>query len=134
MDIDPTERLAGMNSNRQNQSLVIFTLATATLAVVLFQADLRLSIDFFSKLWLSSVQGSKVDLLTFLQGLKLVMVGIVFGHYWAVFVGVVRIIRQTTYVSGRQLADGPLFNLGAQMWFLMPVFVINVLDPLTNSP
>ena len=31
-----------MNVNRQNQSLVIFTIATAALAVALFQANLEL--------------------------------------------------------------------------------------------
>ena len=60
--------------------------------------------------------------------MKLVPVGIVTGHYFAIFLHVMRIMGQTRYVTGRQLADGSLFHLGAEAWFLMTIFAIDVIQ------
>ena len=68
---------------------------------------------------------SPADSISFL---KLPVIGVVIGEYFAVFLGVMRIMRQTRYVTGSQLADGPLFHLGAEMWFLVALFAIDLLE------
>ena len=116
-----------INSNRQNQALVILTIGTAILGVGIFRVDFSIS-DTIPNLW-QYVRGNiSFPVADLLAILKLLLVGMVVGQYFAMFLNVMRIMRQTGYVSGRQLTNGPLFHLGAEIWFLMIIFAIDVVQ------
>ena len=116
-----------INSNRQNQALVILTIGTAILGVGLFQVDFAIG-DAISNLREYIRTNKSFPVADFLTILKLVPAGIVVGHYFALFLHVMRIMRQTSYVSGSQLSNGPLYNLGLEIWFLIIIFVIDVVQ------
>ena len=116
-----------MNSNRQNHALVILTIGTAILGVGLFQVDFSVG-NVLSNLWTYIRSNGSFPVAAYLAIMKLILVGIVAGHYFAMFLHVMRIMRQTNYVTGRQLANGPLFHLGIEVWFLMTIFAIDVVQ------
>ncbi len=118
-----------INANRQNQALGILTIGTAALGVGLFQVEFEIGFVFFD-FW-SNVP---LDNSVLLAVAKLACVGVVIGNYVAMFGSVARILSQTDYVTGRQLADGPLVHLGLEIWFLILVFVTDVIQgSVTNS-
>jgi hypothetical protein len=116
------------NSNRQNQALAILTIGTVALGVVLYQVDFQLAnalSDLRSQVPLGIWEALAI--------VKLIEGGIVIVNYFAMFGSVVRILRQTEYVTGRQLAEGPLLYLWIEMWFLVLVFIIDVIQGWTAS-
>lgn len=116
-----------INNNRQNQALVILTIGTATLGVGFFQVDFSAQ-KALSALWTYIQSNRSFPVAAFLAVMKLIFVGIVTGHYFAMFRHVMRIMRQTNYVTGRQLTNGPLFHLGAEIWFLTIIFALDVIQ------
>ena len=120
-----------INSNRQNQALVILTIGTAILGVGIFQVDFSIG-DPISSFREYLRSGTNYSVADYLAILKLVPVGVVVVHYFAMFRHVMRIMRQTGYVTGSQLTNGPLYNLGVEIWFLMVIFVIDVFQKSAN--
>ena len=116
-----------INSNRQNHALVILTIGTAILGIGLFQVDFA-SGNVLSKLWTYISSNGSFPVSAYLAIMKLILVVIVAGHYFAMFLHVMRIMRQTSYVTGRQLTNGPLFHLGVEIWFLVTIFAVDVVQ------
>ena len=116
-----------INSNRQNQALVILTIGTAILGVGIFQVDFSFG-DAISNLWGYIRTDKSLPVADFLAILKLILVGIVAGNYFAMFLHVRRIMHQTSYVSGSQLTNGPLYNLGWEIWSLVIIFAVDVVQ------
>ena len=114
-----------MNSNRQNHALVILIIGTVILGVGLFQADFSVG-NAVSNLWTYIRYNGSYPVGAYFAIVKLVLVGIMAGHYSAMFLHVMQIMRQTSYVSGRQLANGPLFHLGVEIWFLVAIFAVDL--------
>ena len=84
--------------------------------------------DAISKVWTYIRFNGTLPVADVLAVLKLVPVGIVVGNYFVLFFHVGRIISQTNYITGRQLTNGPLYNLGVEIWFLMIIFIIDVVQ------
>lgn len=116
-----------INSNRQNQALVILTIGTAILGVGIFQVDFSIG-DAISNLREYIRTNNSFPVSDLLAILKLLLVGMVIGQYFAMLRNIMRIMRLTSYITGRQLANGPLYNLGVEIWFLVFIFVIDVLQ------
>ena len=114
-----------INSNRQNQALVILTIGTAILGVGIFQVDFSIG-DVISNLREYIRTNNSFLVADLLAILKLLLVGMVIGQYFAMFLNVMRIMRQTSYITGRQLANGPLRHLVVEIWFLVIIFIIDV--------
>ena len=114
-----------INTNRQNQALVILTIGTAILGVGLFQVDFSVGNAFFD-LWGYVRSNESFSLVDFFAVVKLILVGTVSGNYFVMFRHVMRIMRETDDIPGSQLANGPLRHLGIEIWFLMFIFVIDV--------
>ena len=115
------------NSNRQNQALAILTIGTAALGVGLFRVEFVVG-PALSNLWLYAWLDTPFPVSDFFAVVKLTCATLVIWHYLALFGGVRRIMLKNNYkrVTGRQLADGPLWQLGLEIWFLMIVFVIDI--------
>ena len=114
-----------INSNRQNQALAILTIGTAILGVGIFEIDFPIG-NAFSDLWVYISSNGPFPVVGFFAIVKLVLVGIVAGNYFVMFLHVMRIMRDTSYVSGTQLTNGPLRHLGIEIWFFITVFVVDV--------
>ena len=114
-----------INSNRQNQALAILTIGTAILGVGIFEIDFPIG-NAFSNLWVYVHSNESFPVVDFFAVVKLVLVGIVAGNYFVIFLHAMRIMRQTDYVPGSQLANGPLRHLGIEIWFFITIFVIDV--------
>ena len=114
-----------INSNRQNQALAILTIGTAILGVGIFEIDFPIG-NAFSSLWLYIRYNVSIPVVDLFAIVKLVLVGIVAGNYFVMFLHVMQIMRQTDYVTGSQLANGPLRHLGIEIWFFITIFVIDV--------
>ena len=114
-----------INTNRQNQALVILTIGTAVLGVGLFQVDFSVGNAFFD---LSAYVrfNESFSVADFFAIIKLVPAGLVVGHYFTMFRHVIRIMRDNDDIPGSQLANGPLRHLGIEIWFLIMIFVIDV--------
>ena len=106
------------------------TIGTAILGVGIFQVDFSIG-DAISNYREYLRTETTYPVADFLAILKLVPVGVVVFHYFAMFLHVMRIMRQTSYVSGSQSANGPLYNLGVEIWFLKIIFVIDVVQKST---
>ena len=113
------------NTNRQNQALVILTIGTAVLGVGLFQVDFSFGNAFFN-LWAYVRFNESFSVVDIFAVMKLIPAGLVAGHYFAMFRHVMRIMRETDYVPGSRLANGPLRHLGIEIWFFITIFVIDV--------
>lgn len=114
-----------INTNRQNQALVILTIGTAILGVGLFQVEFSVG-NAFLDLWAYIRSDGSLSVADVFSVMKLVPAGLVAGHYFVMFRHVMRIMRQTDYVPGSQLANGPLRHLGIEIWFFITIFVIDV--------
>ena len=116
-----------VNSNRQNQALVILTIGTAILGVVIFQVDFSAG-NAFSALWKYVRLSITFPIAEYIAVMKLIVVGIVAVHYFMIFRHVMRIMSQTSYITGRQLVNGPMHHLGVEIWFLMAIFALDVVQ------
>ena len=89
-----------INSNRQNQALAILTIGTAILGVGIFEIDFPIGNAFSDlRVYISSSDGS-FPVVGFFAVVKLVLVGIVAGNYFVMFLHVMRIMRQIDYDPG----------------------------------
>ena len=86
-----------INTNRQNQALVILTIGTAILGVGLFQVDYSVG-NAFLDLWAYVSFNGEFSVADVFAVMKLVPAGLVAGHYFVMFLHVMRIMRQTDYI------------------------------------
>ncbi len=114
-----------INTNRQNQALAILTIGTAVLGAGLFEVDFSAQ-GALSNLWEYIFIAGSFPFDAYLATMKLILLGIAVGHYFAMLRHVMRIMRQPSYVTRRQLANGPLFHFGAEMWFVVIIFALDV--------
>jgi hypothetical protein len=105
------------HSNHQNQALTILAIATAAIGFGLFAAEFRTGTVLFGT-------GPGSDLAR----TKLLCGGAALVSYTAVLVSVGGIIAQDDSVTGRQVAQWPMFLMALEMAFIALIFIVGVFE------
>ena len=92
------------------------------------------TVSAYSNLWSYIYSNGPFIFVDYIAAMKPIPGVIVIGHYFAMFLHVMRIMKQTSFIPGSQLVDGPLFHLIVEIWFMIILFVMDVLqEAATNS-
>ena len=104
-----------------DQALTILAIATAVFGFAVFQTDFNFTDTLGNPL------GTRVGIAKFIWGFGTM------AQYFRVFVTVRGVLLRDDAVTNKEIADGPLANLGWEMVFAAGIFVLSAVEtPATD--